>query len=553
MNAFFFLRSILVGTITILCSHAASAQQQKPQLVVGIVVDQMCYEYLYRYQARFGTNGFTKLMQQGTHCRNTQYNYVPTFTGPGHAAIYTGATPADHGIVANEWYDRTSRSEVNCVGDPNAKTVGSESADGMCSPHRMIANTVTDQLKLTDPQAKVVSVSIKNRGAILPGGHLSDGSYWFDYSCGRMITSSFFQNELPLWVQQFNAQQFPEKFMQQTWNTLYPIQTYTASGPDDSPYEHLLAGKTSPTFPYDLSNVATKKWDVFSYTPFANTFLTDFALQALSVEKLGQTPGHTDFLAISYSTPDIAGHAFGPYSVEIEDMYLRLDREIARLIKELEQQVGKDNFVLFLTADHAVVPVPQYLVDHKLPGGYLFYDAMKDSIRQVSQRQFGCDLLLAIDNNNVYLDWDLMRINKLHADDVTQAFCEILRNWPGVKRVFTAKELEQGTSDDVWYDMVRKGYKHGLSGDLIFLSEPGYLPKSKPSETTHRGTSHGSAFNYDTHVPLIWYGKDIPKQEIFRRINITDIAATLTHILQVQKPNATTGEPITELFIPKKR
>lgn len=544
-----FSQNILVGILFVLISSPfVWSQQQKPQLVVGIVVDQMCYEYLYRYQERFAKNGFRKLMNQGTHCRNTQYNYVPTFTGPGHAAVYTGATPSDHGIVANEWFDRNTQSEVNCVGDPSVQTIGSSSKEGQCSPHRLVANTITDQLKLTDPQAKVISVSIKNRGAILPGGHLSDGSYWFDYSSGNMITSSFFKSELPTWVNQFNAQQVPAKFMNQTWNTLYPLETYKASGPDNSPYEHLLAGKTSPTFPYDLAQVQSKKWDVFTYTPFANTFLTDFALQALSAENLGKTKGHADFLAVSYSTPDIAGHAFGPYSVEIEDMYLRLDQEIARFISELEKKVGKDNFVLFLTADHAVVPVPQYLVDHKLPGGYLFYDALKDSIRAKSIEKFGVNLLSELDNNNVYLNWDLMKEKKIQKQDVEKEIAVLLRNWPGVKRVFTATELENGTSDDAWFDMVRKGYKHYHAGDLIFLSEPGFLPKSKLSETTHKGTSHGSAFNYDTHVPLIWYGKNVPKQEIFRRINITDITATLTHILQVQKPNATTGEPILELF-----
>lgn len=530
-------------------SFTSSAQSApKPKLVVGVVVDQMCYEYLYRFQPKFSKNGFVKLMNKGTHCRNTQYTYVPTYTGPGHASVYTGTTPSNHGIVANEWYHRKLKKEVNCVGDTAMLPVGSDYKGGKCSPQNLKANTITDQLKLTYPNSKVISVSIKDRSAILPGGHLSDGSYWFDYKTGGFLTSSYFRKELPSWVAGFNAQKAVDGYMEQTWNTLLDISQYTESGPDDTPYEQLLPGKSSPTFPYDLKAMSAlkSKYELFTITPFANTYLTDFAIQALKSEHLGKGK-ESDFLCISFSTPDILGHAFGPYSVEIEDMYIRLDLEIARLLKELEATVGKDNFVFFITADHAVSPVPQFLVDRQLPGGYIYGAPMIEEIKTKLVAKFGVNFISAHDNNNVYFDRDLVKAKGIDLRAAQEFVKEEIRYWKGVKRVFTMYELEEAGADNEWKDMVRRGYRFEESGDVIYLMEPGYLPAYSDAKA-HKGTSHGSSFNYDTHVPLIWYGARIPKKEIIRRVNITDIAATLVPILQLQKPNATTGEPILEIF-----
>lgn len=528
----------------------ASAQSTpKPKLVVGVVVDQMCYEYLYRFHDKFSKNGFVKLMNNGTHCRNTQYTYVPTYTGPGHASVYTGTTPSNHGIVANDWYHRTLKKEVNCVGDTSVLPIGSDYKGGKCSPQNLKANTITDQLKLTYPKSKVISVSIKDRSAILPGGHLSDGSYWFDYKTGGFLTSSYFKQELPAWVTNFNAKKQVDAYMTQTWNTMLDISQYTESGPDNTPYEQLLPGKTTPTFPYDLKAMSEIKpgYELFTITPFANTYLADFAMEALKSENLGKGK-ESDFLCISFSTPDILGHSFGPYSVEIEDMYIRLDLEIARLIKELESTVGKNNFVFFITADHAVVPVPQYLTDRKLPGGYVFEAPLIEALRKKTAEKFGVDFIAAQDNNNIYFDRELIKNKGIDLRAAQDFVKEEVRYWKGIKRVFTVYELEAAGADDEWKDMVRRGYRFEESGDVIYLMEPGYLPKYGESEKAIRGTSHGSSFNYDTHVPLIWYGAGIPKQEIIRRVNITDITATLVPILQLQKPNATTGEPILEIF-----
>lgn len=525
------------------------AQNSKPKLVVGIVVDQMCYEYLYRYQSQFSDKGFVKLMKNGTHCRNTQYNYVPTYTGPGHASIYTGTTPSNHGIVANDWYHRGLKKTVNCVGDESVKPIGSESEGGKKSPRNLKTNTITDQLKLTYPNSKVVSLSIKDRSAILPGGHLSDGTYWFDYSTGGFLTSTFFTSEMPTWVSEFNAKKMPDFYLKQTWNTYYDINTYTASGPDDSPYEHLLKGKTTPTFPYDLKEMTQDQMDyeLFTFTPFANTYLADFAIEALSKEKLGQGK-ETDFLCISFSSTDILGHSFGPNAIEIEDMYIRLDLEIAKILDELEQKIGKENFVFFITADHAVVPVPQKLVDQQLPGGYLNWKPLLVTLRKEVVAKFGIDFISSRQNSNIYFDRDLLNSKKIKLEEAQEFVKSKVKNWENVKAVYTASELERSAADFEWRDMVRRGYRYHESGDVIYILEPGYISQWGEAPQAHKGTTHGSSFNYDTHVPLIWYGAQIPAQEVLRRINITDITATLVPILQLQKPSATTGELILELF-----
>ncbi len=546
------MKFIFTSLILFITSFSYSQQKDSPKLVVGIVVDQMCYDYIYRYYSKYSDGGFKRLMEEGANCRNTQYNYIPTYTGPGHASIYTGTTPSNHGIVANDWYDRTTGGSVNCVTDSTVTPIGTDSPYGYYSPKNLKANTITDQLKLAYPTAKVISMSIKNRGAILPGGHLSDGSYWYDFATGKFITSSFFKTELPKWVEKFNQKKYVENYMQGEWNTLLDISEYTESEPDDSPYEHLLPGKTSPVFPYNLAEMMegkeeNLKYEIFTYTPFSNTFLTDFAIASIDAEDLGKD-AQTDMLCISYSTPDLAGHAFGPYSVEIEDMYLRLDLEIKRLIEELEKKVGEGQFTLFLTADHAVVPVPQYLIDKKLPGGYFFMDEHFSQLRMDLEQKFGFDCILATTNMNVYLDKDALIEKAINYDEVVTFIQNKIQNWENVKRVFTAKQLYSSFVDDEWMDMVRNGYHHAESGDVIFILEPGFLAKSSDVETAHRGTSHGSAYNYDTQVPLIWFGANVKSQEVFRKIEITDISATLAQFLYVQMPNALTGKPIVELL-----
>lgn len=543
------MKKINVGILmcSLLCLWTANAQKQ-PKIVVGIVVDQMCYDYLYRFQHHFSAGGFNRFLNKGLNCRNTLYNYVPTFTGPGHASIYTGTTPSNHGIVANEWYQRSTKTFVNCVSDKSVQTIGSSSLEGQASPKNLRTYTVTDQLKLASPESKVISISIKDRSSILPGGHLSDGSYWYDYASGTFITSSFFKAELPKWLQQFNQTKNADKYMR-TWDLLNPKTMYKSQ--DESPYEMILSGKKSATFPYnfnEMSKVANNAHQLFTISPFANELLTDLAMEAMSREQLG-LDGKTDMLCISYSTPDIAGHSFGPYSLEMEDMYARLDRQIEKLLSHLESMYGKDGFVVFLTADHAVVPVPQMLMDRKMPGGYLFLNERMAVLKKEVIRTFGADLIESEENQNIYLHQQRMDSLHLEKETVADFIAEQIRKWPEVKLAITQQSLLSGRESlDEWGQMIQKGYDIERSGEVIFMLQPGYLSKAIDEPKAHTGTSHGSAFNYDTHVPLLWYGANIPAENCFRPIQIVDVAPTLIHLMNLQRTGAMTGTPILELL-----
>lgn len=537
------LLALVFGASTFI---ASAQSKDNPKLVVGIVVDQMCYDYLYRYESKFSKDGFKRLMTKGANFRNAHYNYVPTYTGPGHASIYTGTTPSNHGIVANDWYVRDQKQMTNCVADPTVHPVGTASKVALKSPVNLEVLTVTDHLKMNSAFSKVISISFKDRGAILPGGHLSDGTYWFDEEAGEFITSSFYKQGLPSWVNEFNHSGRYSSYFDQSWKTLLPIESYTESLPDNSPYEVIFPTKTAPVFPYDMKTEIGK--ERFIYTPYANTHLAEFAMSALRGEELGKDQ-HADFLCISFSSTDYLGHAFGPYSVEIEDMYLRLDLEIAKLMKELDRQVGSDQYVLFLTADHAVVPVPQMLVDKKLPGGYFYTDSLTNAFKSTFKSQYGNELIQKVVNQNIYLDNEYMLANKINRDEVVAHLKSQLLSIKEVKKAYTSDDLLNQNSQERDLDMVSKGYFKEKSGDVIFVLQSGYLSKSKPATEGEKGTSHGNLFNYDTHVPLLIYGKNIAKREVFRRIEIIDIAPSIAQILHLSHPSGSTGVVINELFV----
>ena len=525
-----------------------NAQKDTPKLVVGIIVDQMSYDYLYRFYDNFDKGGFKRLMDQGLNFRNVTYNYVPTYTGPGHASVYTGTTPSNHGIVANDWYHREYGRYTNCVEDTTFSTVGSASPSGKCSPHFLRANTITDQLKLTYPDAKVIGVSIKDRGAILPSGHMPNGAYWYDYSSGSFITSSYYTNSYPAWYNAFLASNPVSGYLGKTWEPLKDTAHYSALV-DNSPYELALGGKETPTFPYNFSDKPlTDQVHLLTATPFANTYLTDFALAAMRGEQMGKD-ATCDFLTISYSTPDIVGHDYGPYSMELEDIYYRLDQNLAALFAALDKEVGKGKYVVVLSADHAVVPVPQYLTDHKLPGGYLFKDERVDSLRAKCMEEFQVDPILTVGNNNVYLKPEYLNFES--TDEMIAFIEKEIESWPEVKSVYTKDELKHVPADN-WQKMAMLGFDKERSGELIYLLQPGYLSKNEDTDGARKGTSHGSSFNYDTQVPVLLYGTGTG-QDIFTPYEIVDIAATLVHILDVQRPNAMIGKPMLEaLSGPKK-
>ena len=536
--------------VVLLPSLLYAQEPDRPKLVVGIVVDQMRHEYLNRFYSKFGDGGFKRIMGEGFVLKNAHYNYAPTYTGPGHASIYTGTTPAIHGIIANDFYDRLARRKVNCVEDSRHRPVGSD-GNGDVSPWRLQATTITDELKIfSQKQSKVVSISFKDRGAALPGGHMADGAYWYDIKTGKFITSTFYRNALPEWLDKFNGKKLADKYLSQEWKTFYPVDQYTESGPDDSPYEIKLKGKLKPTFPYNLKELrkTNGEYDLLISTPFGNDYLIDAALAAVEGESLGKN-SFTDFLALSFSSTDYVGHSFGPNSVEIEDAYIRLDKSIETLLNYLDEKVGKDKYTLFLTADHAVAENPQFLRDNKTPAGYFNESSVRANLEAYLLKYFpGREIIEDMGNEQIFLNTGAFagdpKASSVDLLIATELIVKYLMAMEGVANVYAENNLRQANyTEGGIRGMIARGYHPKRSGDIVIVLEPGWYESSRV-----QGSTHGSPYSYDTHVPVLFFGKGIKKGSTVQHHTITDIAPTLSVLLDIKFPSGCTGQPIREIF-----
>ena len=517
--------------------------QKRPKLVVGIVVDQMKMEYLYRFQDDFSATGFRRLMNDGYVFSNTHFNYMPTYTGPGHASIYTGTTPSVHGIVGNDWFNRSTGKEMYCTDDENVKTVGDgNKKEGEMSPKNLQSTTITDELKLsTNFKSKVIGISLKDRGAILPAGHFADWAFWYSKT-GNFISSSFYGEKLPDWVNTFNNEKRYADYLNQNWNLLKPIETYNESLPDDNPYEGKLYGSKTPVFPYNLKEMYQKNdAGVLRSTPFGNNFLADFAMKTIENEAMGKDE-ITDFLAISFSSTDYVGHILGPRSIELQDTYLRLDQTMSELLNYLDKNVGKDNYLLFLTADHAGAENVNYLKDKKYNVKNISPKDIVTNLKKFSNDTYGIDLILDYSNFNLFFDREKMKSKNLELTKVKFDFKAFLMQQEYVKRVYTEEEITASTGNDFYLNFINKGYDVAQNGDLVILDKPGFI------EYQGTGTSHGTPYSYDTHVPLIFYGWNIPKGETADRKVITEIAPTLSQKLKIPFTNGTEAEVLLEIL-----
>ncbi|WP_396156472.1 alkaline phosphatase PafA [Flavobacterium macrobrachii] len=526
---------LIISTITF-------AQSNQPKLVVGIVVDQMKTEYLYRFHSDFSENGFKRLMNDGYTFYNMHYNYMPTYTAPGHASVYTGTTPAIHGIVSNEWFHRTLKKEVYCTDDESVSTLvpGTEK-EGKMSPKNLQATTITDELKLaTNFKGKVIGMSIKDRGAILPAGHFADWAFWYTKT-GNFISSSFYGKEMPKWVEEFNNEKQYLPYLEKGWSLLKPIETYNESLVDDNPYEGKLY-KKSPVFPYNLKEMyEANDAGVLRVTPFGNDVLANLAKRAIENENLGKDD-IADFLAVSFSSTDYIGHTFGPRSIEIQDTYLRLDLTIADFLNYLDKTVGKGNYLVFLTADHACAENSTHLRDNKYEVDNISYKDVSKDLIAFSNETFGTNLLLRYDSYNVHLDKEIIKSKGLDLAKVKQSFKDFLYTKNYVKRVYTEEEVLASSGNDQLLNFVFKGYDPTQNGDLYFVYKPGFV------EYSATGATHGSPYSYDTNVPCIFFGWNIPKGKSHDKKVITQIAPTLSQKLKITLPNGTDSEVLNEVL-----
>ena len=524
-------------------SMSSLQAQERPKLVVGIVVDQMKMEYLYRFSNDFSANGFKRLMNNGYTFHNMHYNYMPTYTAPGHASIYTGTTPSTHGIIGNEWFNKAVGKDVYCTDDASVKTIGNGTEkEGAMSPKNLFSATITDELRMaTNFKGKVIGLSIKDRGAILPAGHFANWAFWYSKT-GAFISSTFYGAALPNWVTEFNQEKRYMNYINKGWDLLKPIATYNESLPDDNPYEGKLDKDDAPVFPYDLSKIYKEKGaDVLRTTPFGNDILAELAMKAIEKEELGKDE-ITDFLAVSFSSTDYVGHTFGPRSMELQDTYLRLDQTIAQFLNYLDKTVGKDNYLLFLTADHAGAENSNYLKDNKYNVKNIPSKEIVGALKKKSNETFGADLILDYSNFNLFLNKEIIKGKGLEFTKVKQSFKEFLMTQEQVKRVYTEEEILASSGDDYFLSFIANGYDPKQNGDIVILDKTGYM------QYQSTGTTHGSPNSYDTHVPLLFYGWQVPKGELHTKKYITQIAPTLSQMLKIPFPNGTESEVLETLF-----
>ena len=526
--------------------HVKPSQEaiQKPKLVVGLVIDQMRWDYLYRYQSKYTDGGFKRLLNTGFSLNNVMIPYIPTVTALGHTSVYTGSVPSIHGIAGNDWTDKSTGKNVYCTTDTSVQAVGTSNAKiGQHSPRNLWSTTITDQLGMaTNFRSKVVGVSLKDRASILPAGHNPTGAFWFDDSSGDFITSSYYMNDLPTWVKDFNAKNLPKSLVANGWDTLLPIEQYTESTSDNNKWEGLLGSAKTPTFPY--SNLAADyevKKDNIRSTPFGNTLTLKFAEAAIDGYHMGRN-ADTDFLAINIASTDYAGHKFGPNSIEVEDVYLRLDRDLAAFFKMLDAKVGKGKYLVFLTADHGAAHSEGYMEANKMATGF-FGEEFEKTLNTKLKEKFGEDKMIwGIDNYQVYLNQNLIKEKNLDTDKIKDEVLKILKADPTVLYAVDLDEVAEASIPEPIKTRIINGYNWQRSGDIQVISHDGMLPPYSKTGTTH------SVWNsYDSHIPLIFMGTGIKNGQSNKPHFMIDIAPTLAQILKIENPSGNIGNPIPEL------
>lgn len=544
-----YISTIFTVSFLLMTTVSAQPKPNAPKLIVNIVVDQMRQDYLYRFWDLYGEDGFKKLVNHGYDFSNCHFTYFPTYTAAGHANISTGATPSVHGIVGNDWYENIDGSKMYCVMDTSVKGVGTSTSVGQMSPKNLKATTFGDELKFANNyRSKVFGVSLKDRGAILSAGHVADAAYWVDLKEGNFVSSTYYINELPDWVKAFNKKDLVNSYLNQTWSSILSpeiLNKYT--DPDNNPFENIAQGKTTPTFPYDLKSLRKENKDkeLIATTPFGNSLVANFAEELIKNEKLGKNSENvTDALYVSFSSTDYVGHYFGIRSMEVADTYIRLDQDIAQLIQTLEKEVGKDEFVIVLTADHGAADNPDYLVSKKFDTYFFNNNSVKVDLKAHLEEKFGADLIDGYKNLQIYLNHPLIKEMKINEQEVKNEIIDFMKFQPGVLKVFSSEVLNNGNLSDNILKLYMRGYYPQRCGDVYIMLQSGSLDQS----WSNLGTTHGSPYTYDTHVPLLFYGKNIPHGRTDNLVEVSQLAATLSAMLGINAPSGCSVNPLLDYF-----
>ncbi len=523
-----------------------SVSVEKPKLIVCIVVDQMRYDFLYRYASTYCNNGFKRLMNEGTVCKNATYENICTLSEPGYATLSTGSNPSLHGIIASEWFQSGSKKKINCVVDASQKAVGGSFESGQYSPKQLLSPTIGDELRLSNNrQSKVISVSLNPAAAVLLGGHMANQAWWFDPSSGSFATSSYYMESLPGWVEEFNRKKLPDTYLQRNWEPLLPVSQYLQSLSDDSPYETGLGGKH--TFPYNLDALSLPKgyerrnYAILGQTPFGNSLTKDFAISALVNEKLGKGE-NTDILWVDFSATQAVSRNFGLMAMETQDAYLRLDEEIMHFLDFIDSYIGKGNVVVMLTSNHGAAFSSKYLSDNGLPSGAFSINQAASLLSSYLNARYGKgSWISSYSNLQFYFNRELIAESKLKLSDFQNDAAQFLLQFSGVANVLTSTSIENTAYDKGIFRLMQNSYNQKRSGDILLNLAPGWVEKNNDV------VDNGSGYRYDAHVPLLWYGWKIPRQVVYHSISITDIAPTISSILDIAFPSGAQGTPISEI------
>jgi predicted AlkP superfamily pyrophosphatase or phosphodiesterase len=540
-----------LATTILLFALSSTLYAASPKLIVVISLDQFRYDYIARFQQHFGKNGFTYLLKNGANFSNASFKHATTTTGPGHATMLSGSYPSTHGIIANDWFNRDRNKSVYCVDDESVRIVGGEGPGK--SPRKFIGSTLGDELRLkTSFQSKVISLSNKDRAAILMAGKNPSGVYWQMDSV--FVTSTYYRNELPEWVANFNRSKFIDTFYKREWRKKLPEAAYRIVDDDDVPYEQQRDG-FDRTFPHrvvgkDSTRITPSYYWALSRSPFGAEVLNELAQRAIVGEELGRR-GVTDLLCVSFSSPDIVGHAYGPHSHEVMDMVLRMDDILADFLSFINKKIGLKNCLIVLTADHGVAPAPEFILKHNpsADAGRVSYSSIWQACTTGLNRKFGepkeGKWIKSIVANNIYFDRSVVTaMNYPTVDWLARELADSLRLFAPIAAASTSRELSQasGNPDRLGLEYkMKKGFMKTRSGDVVYALKPYWTEGDSPE-----GASHGEPYEYDAHVPLIFVGSGIRSGKYFGEVSPVDIAPTLSALLGIEFPAGREGRVLSE-------
>jgi predicted AlkP superfamily pyrophosphatase or phosphodiesterase len=505
--------SILFSVLAALLALGPLGAQtpRKPKLILAITVDQFRYDYLTRFRADY-TGGLHRLLTEGAVFTNARYEHFPTVTAVGHSTYLTGATPSVSGIVGNDWFDRELGRSVTSVFDPAVKNLGGVGM-GPASPRRLLVSTIGDELKMASGgRSRVIGVSLKDRGAILPAGHMADGAYWFCDESGSFISSTFYFPDLPGWVKEFNSSRPADKYLGATW-----------------------AGKKF------LSEAGRPFYASLAASPFGNEMIELFAERAIQSERLGQRDA-IDVLAVSFSSNDYVGHRLGPDAPEVRDISIKTDLLLDKLLRFADAQAGAGNVLVVLTADHGVSPMPEVNASRRMPGGRMAPGLVLKTVQAALEKKYGPGQWISSPAEySLYLNVNLINQKSLDRAEVNRAAAEAALGIPHVLRVYTREQMMQGVAQDQIARRVMNGFHPGRAADIHVLLEPYWI-------FAQDGATHGTTFSYDAHVPVIFMGPGIRKGRYHQAAAVNDIAPTLATLLDVETPSGSSGRVLAESF-----